>query len=155
MPCRGAERCGQERIGQGAGQRRTDHARAEAEHVQIVVLDCLSRAIGETAPLITIGQGSYMNELVEIAGATNIYGDMKDVSPTVSIEDVLKRDPDYIITGPEGATKIGEDPKWAASRAVKNKGLIAADTSLVGRPSVRLGEAALSLAKLFHPGRIR
>lgn len=107
------------------------------------------------APLITIGQGSYMNELVEIAGAQNIYGDMKDVSPTVSIEDVLKRDPDYIITGPEGAEKIRKDPKWAESRAVKKKGLLAADTALVGRPSVRLGEAALSLAKMFHPGRIR
>jgi ABC-type Fe3+-hydroxamate transport system substrate-binding protein len=107
------------------------------------------------APLITIGQGSYMNELVEIAGAQNIYADMKDVSPTVSIEDVLKRDPDFIITGPEGAEKIRKDPKWAASRAVKNKGLLSADTALVGRPSVRLGEAALALAKLFHPGKIR
>jgi iron complex transport system substrate-binding protein len=107
------------------------------------------------APLITIGQGSYMNELVEIAGAQNIYGDMKDVSPAVSIEDVLKRDPDFIITGPEGAEKIRKDPKWSSSRAVKNKGVISADTALVGRPSVRLGEAALSLARLFHPGRIR
>lgn len=107
------------------------------------------------APLITIGQGSYMNELVEIAGARNIYGDMKDVSPTVSIEDVLKRDPDFIITGPDGAEKIRNDPKWAESRAVKKKGLLIADTALVGRPSVRLGEAAVALAKMFHPGRIR
>ncbi|HUQ47381.1 MAG TPA: helical backbone metal receptor [Gemmatimonadaceae bacterium] len=107
------------------------------------------------APLITIGQGSYMNELVEIAGAENIYADIKEPSPTVSIEDVLKRDPDFIITGPEGAEKIGNDPKWAESRAVKKKGVLAADTALVGRPSVRLGEAAVSLAKLFHPGRLR
>jgi ABC-type Fe3+-hydroxamate transport system substrate-binding protein len=107
------------------------------------------------APLITIGQGSYMNELVEIAGAQNIYGDMKEVSPTVSIEDVLKRDPDYIITGPDGAEKIRKDPKWAEARAVKKKGILTADTSLVGRPSVRLGEAAVSLARLLHPGRIR
>ena len=107
------------------------------------------------APLITVAQGSYMNELVEIAGAHNIYADMREPSPTVSIEDVLKRDPDYIITGPEGAEKIVKDPKWAESRAVKNKGVLVADTSLVGRPSVRLGEAAVALAKLFHPGRIR
>jgi ABC-type Fe3+-hydroxamate transport system substrate-binding protein len=107
------------------------------------------------APLITIGQGSYMNELVEIAGGQNIYGDMKDVSPTVSIEDVLKRDPDYIITGPEGSDKIAKDPKWAESRAVRKKGILIADTSLVGRPSVRLGEAAVSLARLIHPGKVR
>ena len=107
------------------------------------------------APLITIAKGSYMNELVEIAGARNIYADMNEPSPTVSIEDVLKRDPDFIITGPEGAEKIRSDPKWSASRAVKKKGILVADTSLVGRPSVRLGEAAVALAKLFHPGRIR
>ena len=39
------------------------------------------------APLITIARGSYMNELLEIAGATNIYGDLTDASPMVSIEE--------------------------------------------------------------------
>ena len=107
------------------------------------------------APLITIGQGSYMSELVDIAGAENIYADMKEPSPTVSIEDVLKRNPDFIIAGPEGAEKIRNDPKWAESRAVKKKGILVVDTALIGRPSVRLGEAAITLAKLFHPGRIR
>jgi len=29
------------------------------------------------------------------------------------------------------------------------------DTLLVARPSVRLGEAAVSLASLFHPGKVR
>jgi ABC-type Fe3+-hydroxamate transport system substrate-binding protein len=107
------------------------------------------------APLITIGQGSYMSELVDIAGAENIYADMKEPSPTVSIEDVLRRNPDFIIAGPEGAEKIGNDPKWAESRAVKKKGILVVDTALIGRPSVRLGEAAVALAKLFHPGRVR
>jgi ABC-type Fe3+-hydroxamate transport system substrate-binding protein len=107
------------------------------------------------APLITIGRGSYMNELVEIAGATNIYGDLSEPSPTVSIEDVLKRDPDYILTGPEGSDKIRDDPNWSASRAVRSGRILVADTSLVGRPSVRLGEAAAELARLFHPGKFR
>lgn len=107
------------------------------------------------APLITVARGSYMNELVEIAGAENIYADMDEPSPTVSIEDVLKRDPDFIVTGPEGADKIRNDPKWAAARAVKKRRILVVDTSLVGRPSVRLGEAAVSLARLFHPGKVR
>lgn len=107
------------------------------------------------APLITIGAGSYMNELVEIAGGVNIYSDFPEPSPTVSIEDVLKRNPDYIITGPEGSTKIRTDPRWAAFKAVKTGKIFVVDTAVVGRPSVRLGEAALSLAKLFHPSEIR
>ncbi len=107
------------------------------------------------APLITIARGSYMNELVEIAGGKNIYGEMNEASPTVSIEDVLKRDPDFIITGAEGADKIRKDPKWSEARAVKLGHILVADTALVGRPSVRLGEAAVSLARLLHPGSVR
>jgi ABC-type Fe3+-hydroxamate transport system substrate-binding protein len=104
------------------------------------------------APLITIARGSYMNELIAIAGGRNIYGDMAAASPTVGIEDVLQRNPRYIITGPEGAAKIIADPRWAAAPAVKEGRVIVVDTALVGRPAARLGEAALALAKLFHPG---
>ena len=106
------------------------------------------------APLITIGGGSYMNELIEIAGGRNIYADMGETSPAVSIEDVLKRNPQYIITGPEGSEKISRDPRWAEAQAVKEKRIIVVDTAIVGRPSVRLGEAAESLARLIHPGKI-
>lgn len=107
------------------------------------------------APLITIGRGSYMHELVEIAGGTNIYGDMAETSPTVSIEDVLERNPDFIISGPEGSPKIAADPRWAGASAVKAKHILVVDTAIVGRPSVRLGEAAISIAKLLHPGVFR
>ena len=106
------------------------------------------------APLITIGGGSYMNELIEIAGGRNIYADMGETSPAVSIEDVMKRNPQYIITGPEGSQKISRDPRWAEAQAVKEKRIIVVDTAIVGRPSVRLGEAAESLARLIHPGKI-
>jgi iron complex transport system substrate-binding protein len=103
------------------------------------------------APLITIGRGSYMNELIEIAGGRNVYANMPDVSPTVGIEDVLRRNPQYIITGPEGSTKIQSDPRWAIAPAVKAGRILVADTALVGRPAVRLGEAAIQLATLLHP----
>ena len=107
------------------------------------------------APVITIGRGSYMNELIEIAGGTNIYGDMAEASGTVSIEDVLRRNPQFIITGPEGASKIKSDPRWSEAPAVKAGRVLVVDTAIVGRPSVRLGEAAVSLARLFHPGAAR
>ena len=107
------------------------------------------------APLITIGAGSYMNELIEIAGGRNVYSDMTEASATVSIEDVLKRNPEFIITGPEGSTKIKVDPKWSEAPAVKAGRVLVADTAIVGRPSVRLGEAAVLLSRLFHPKELR
>jgi ABC-type Fe3+-hydroxamate transport system substrate-binding protein len=80
---------------------------------------------------------------------------MPDPSPTVSIEDVLKRNPDFIISGPEGSPKIAADPRWSGATAVKKKHILVVDTAIVGRPSVRLGEAAMSIAKLLHPGALR
>ncbi|HEX2723935.1 MAG TPA: helical backbone metal receptor, partial [Gemmatimonadaceae bacterium] len=84
------------------------------------------------APLITIARGSYMNELIEIAGGANIYGDRPESSPSVSIEDVLRRDPQFIITGPEGARKIAADARWSQAPAVKRGALIVVDTAIVG-----------------------
>jgi ABC-type Fe3+-hydroxamate transport system substrate-binding protein len=107
------------------------------------------------SPLITIGGGSYMTQLVDIAGGMNIYGQMPDVSPTVSLEDVIRRNPRFIITGPEGAEKIKADPKWRAMPAVREGRVLVVDTALVGRPAVRLGEAALQIALLLHPEKER
>jgi ABC-type Fe3+-hydroxamate transport system substrate-binding protein len=106
------------------------------------------------APLITIGSGSFMTELVDIAGGRNVYADINAPSATVSLEDVARRDPDFILAGPQGVQKISEDRRWRIVRAVREGRVIKVDTVLVGRPGVRLGEAAVSLANLLHPGTL-
>lgn len=107
------------------------------------------------APLITIGAGSFMTELVNIAGAKNVYDDISAPSAQISLEDVARRDPDFILVGPIGAKSIEGDRRWQIVRAVREKKLIVVDTVLVARPGVRLGEAAVSLANMLHPGAVR
>ena len=107
------------------------------------------------SPLITIGAGSYMSELVEIAGGRNVYGDLPDLSPRIAMEDLLHRDPEVILAGPVGAREIAASPAWRPLRAVREGRVFAVDTALVGRPSVRLGEAAEAIARLLHPREIR
>jgi ABC-type Fe3+-hydroxamate transport system substrate-binding protein len=107
------------------------------------------------APLITIGSGSFMNELVEIAGARNVYADISAPSKSISLEDVAKRDPDFILAGPIGSAQIRGDPRWKIVRAAREGKILVVDTAIVARPSVRLGEAAMSLAQLFHSGAVR
>jgi len=103
------------------------------------------------APLITVGSGSFMSELVDIAGASNVYADITGPSKSISLEDVARRNPDFILAGPIGAQKIEADPRWRIVRAAREKRILIVDTVLVARPSVRLGEAAVSLANLLHP----
>ncbi len=108
------------------------------------------------APLITIGAGSFMNELVDIAGATNVYAaDIRGPSKPISLEDVAHRNPDFILAGPIGAQKIAGDPRWRIVRAARERKVLIVDTVLVARPALRLGEAAVSLANLLHPGVVR
>jgi len=106
-------------------------------------------------PLIAIGGGSFLSQLLDIAGARNIYEDVAAPSAVVTIEDVAKRAPDYVMTSPSAAPTIGTDPKWRALSAVRQKHVLVYDTLLVGRPSVTLGAAARSLADLLHPGAVR
>ena len=102
-------------------------------------------------PLIVIGGGSYMNELVEIAGGRNIYREVAEPSPQVSMEDILRRDPEVVLAGPLGARRLAADAAWRTLPAVRAGRILVVDTSLVGWPAVRLGQAARSLAALLHP----
>jgi ABC-type Fe3+-hydroxamate transport system substrate-binding protein len=102
-------------------------------------------------PLMTLGSGSFLSELVEIAGARNVYADRPEPSLTVSMEDVVRRDPDVVLTGPVSAARISADPAWRVLRAVREGRVVAYDTTLVSQPSTRLGEAARSLRALLRP----
>ncbi|MGQ0640932.1 MAG: ABC transporter substrate-binding protein [Gemmatimonadaceae bacterium] len=106
------------------------------------------------SPIITIGSGSFLTELVSIAGGRNIYADIAAPSATVSLEDVVRRNPRYVLAGPITARHVRADPQWRAVPAVRDGRIAVFDTMIVGRPSVRVGEAALSLARLLHPARV-
>ncbi len=101
------------------------------------------------SPLMAVGGGSYLDELLSIAGARNVYGPLPQPSPVVSVEDVLERRPSVIFVSPTAADQYRADRRFRAAR------VLVPDTTLIGHPSVRLGEAAMSLAALLHPGAVQ
>ena len=105
-------------------------------------------------PVMVIGGGSFLTELLEIAGGRNVYADLPSPSPQVSLEDVIRRAPDIVLASPDGAAHIRSDRAWQAVAAVRQGHVLVVDSALVLRPSVRLGEAAESLARLLHPGQL-
>jgi ABC-type Fe3+-hydroxamate transport system substrate-binding protein len=106
-------------------------------------------------PIIVIGAGSFLSQLLDIAGARNIYADIVAPSATVTLEDIVKRNPDYVLASPVSAPQMRASASWNAVPAVRAGKLLVYDTVLVGRPSVLLGAAAVSLANLIHPGAVR
>jgi ABC-type Fe3+-hydroxamate transport system substrate-binding protein len=106
-------------------------------------------------PIIAIGGGSFLSQLLDIAGARNVYADIAAPSATVTLEDVVKRNPDYVLASPVSAPKMRASESWNAIPAIRAGKLLVYDTVLVGRPSVLLGAGAVSLANLIHPGAVR
>jgi ABC-type Fe3+-hydroxamate transport system substrate-binding protein len=102
-------------------------------------------------PLLAVGGGSYLDELITIAGGRNLYGFMSAPSPQITIEDLVQRDPDVVLVPPASRARYLADPRWRALRAVREGRVLVIDTTIVLRPGPRLGEAARSLAALLHP----
>jgi len=49
------------------------------------------------APIVTVGKGSFADDLIRLAGGENIAGKEKEVYPRFGMEEILKRSPEVII----------------------------------------------------------
>jgi len=103
-------------------------------------------------PPMTIGRGSFLNELVERAGGVNLFEDVTSSAGTVSIEAVASRDPDLILTTTAGPVGFAERPEWKAVRAVRERRFLPVTGSEFNRPSPRAPAAIRELAARLRAG---
>jgi len=104
-----------------------------------------------SSPPIVIGGGSYLDELLSVSGADNVFHDTAEPSRTVSAEEIIRRAPAYVVTSETTAKTLASATGWRAVPAVQAKRFILADPAVTGRPSVVLGMAAVQLARALHP----
>jgi iron complex transport system substrate-binding protein len=109
-------------------------------------------------PLMTAGPGTFLGEMVEMAGGDNVFADVEGRWVAVSPEAVLARDPEVVLTarrpgGPAGVADFAARPGWARLSAVRRGRVHALDGDLVSRPGPRLAEALEQVARYLHPGR--
>ena len=98
--------------------------------------------------LWTAGSGTFMQEIADILGLTNSFADL-DGWAQVSEEQVLSRNPDYIVTTtadygqtPSPADEILSRTGWNAVTAVANGAVIAGLGDALTRPGPRLAQGA-------------
>jgi iron complex transport system substrate-binding protein len=111
-------------------------------------------------PLVTVGKGSFADDLIRLAGGENIAGKEKEVYPRFGMEEVLKRSPEVIVISSMNPQrdyrKILEAwTRWKTIPAVKNGRLHLIDSDLLDRPSPRIIEGLEELAKVLHPEKFR
>ena len=101
--------------------------------------------------LWTSGAETFLDELAQIVGLTNAFSDVTGWAE-ISQEQVLARDPDYIVTTAayygEGELPVDEiisRDGWQDLKAVKNGAVYNADADMTSRPGPRLLDAAQDL----------
>jgi len=103
-------------------------------------------------PPMTIGRGSFLNELVERAGAENLFADVAGTDGVVSIEAVAARNPDLIFTTAEGPSAFASRPEWQVVPAVRDKRFLHVTGSEFNRPSPRSPLAIRELTAQLNRG---
>jgi ABC-type Fe3+-hydroxamate transport system substrate-binding protein len=105
-------------------------------------------------PPMTVGRGSFLHEILERAGARNVFDDLESPSAPVSLEVIATRDPDLILTL-EVAPAITARPEWQAVRAVRERHFLQVRGSEFMRPTPRAPEAVRQLARALDSLRAR
>ena len=109
----------------------------------------------DPAKIFTVGPGSYINDLIEIAGGQNIAARATSAYPQLSAEEILRSDPEIIVLAAADYSakpeQVAARTGWAVISAVRNKRIVTIAPNLINRPGPRIGEAAEAYAKLVHP----
>ena len=107
-------------------------------------------------PLITIGPGSYIHQVINMAGGFNIASQSTEPYPHLNMEAVLKEDPEIIIfpIGNAEGIPLSEQQqwlRWTSLTAVKQSRLHQISADVLNRPGPRIVEGLEALARIIHP----
>ncbi len=107
-------------------------------------------------PLMSANGSTVVGELIDLAGGVNLFADMPDEYPTISVEQIVEVDPQFII-GPSShgdqmtAEVIGKREGWGNLSAVKNNAIYIVDGNIVSHASPRIVIVLEEFAKILHP----
>jgi iron complex transport system substrate-binding protein len=108
---------------------------------------------------MVIGGTSFQSDFIKAAGGINVFEDVKDAYPVVSLEDVRAKDPDVIILNrddEEAAIQwFLEQPGWAELRAARQRRLMSISCDHICHPNTRIDKTVEMLAERFYPERFR
>jgi iron complex transport system substrate-binding protein len=93
-------------------------------------------------PPYVAGPGTFLNELLEVAGARNVFGDLASSYASVSVEEVARREVDLILT--LQGSSLPSSLQSLPVRRVPDE---------VQSPGHRVGASARTLARILHPER--
>lgn len=109
-------------------------------------------------PLYTLGGGHFSRDMFALCGGRNIFADQTHPSPVVSVEAIVTRNPQVMLTGDHHGERRIEDWKakwaqWTTIEAVKKDQLYLVDQDIYTRSSPRAVQGAEDLCKILDKAR--
>jgi iron complex transport system substrate-binding protein len=146
------------RIRASLAEVRARTAKLPARRVVFVV----GRAPGRIEELVVAGKGSYLDEVMTLAGGRNIFGDTIAQYAKVTLEELLARNPEVIVDMGEMAETAGVTAqakqavvalwsRYPSLAAVKQKRVHAVASDIFVVPGPRVVDAARAFARMLHP----
>ncbi len=105
-------------------------------------------------PLYTAGSGTFIDDLITIAGGVNLAADTQSPWPVYNLEVLLMRNPDvYIATQDQWSSpgNIPERPGFDQLKAVQTGRVYIVDANPVNRPGPRLIDGLEMIVRAIHP----
>jgi ABC-type Fe3+-hydroxamate transport system substrate-binding protein len=106
-------------------------------------------------PLVSAGKGTFVDELLTAGNLRNVTHDSPTSYPLLSREEVVSRQPDWIIVSDDVVQSAGDIvasyPEWKSLRAVQKGQIALIGASLISRPGPRIIEGLEALVAMTHP----
>lgn len=100
-------------------------------------------------PLYTVNHEHYVSELIEICGGRNVFADLDELAPGITVESVVDRDPEVMLaTTDAGDDAFEEWQRWptVSANLYGNLFLLPADEIARATPRLLLAGGAMCLA---------
>lgn len=108
-------------------------------------------------PPTVAGPGTFIDELIRIAGGENVFGDITRPWPEVNLEEIIRRDPDVIILARESASDpqllLRTLPGWRELSAVRSGRVHRVSPDYFNRSGPYMPRAARELSQFFEQAR--
>ncbi len=101
-------------------------------------------------PLITVNGEHLISAVLELCGGRNVFADLPALAPRVSIEAVVARDPQVIISAGAG---LDAWRRWGELAAVRDRHLYSVDPDLLHRPTPRILTGAQRVCEHLQAAR--
>ena len=109
------------------------------------------------SPPSIVGPHTFIDELITVAGGANVFNDISKQYTEVSLEEIIRRDPDVIIVAREepfdAHAELARLPGWKDLRASRSGHVYGVSANEFNRSGPEMPAATATLAQLFAKAR--